>query len=128
LACSHLGNRASLVVPRLVYVAVCLKMTNRHSGRSGAVGNMAPAAGRNTKSTAETALVSSGPWHNRYLAWHCDWVALRVNPMPTSRVEQLKISKECVVYIVEQRELCALRTVCFENRVPTARTSSCAYC
>jgi hypothetical protein len=57
LACSYLGNRASLIVLRLVYIAVCLKITNRHFRRSGAVGNMASTAGQNTKSTAKTALV-----------------------------------------------------------------------
>jgi hypothetical protein len=68
LACSCLGNKASLVVLRLVYVAACLEMTNRRSERSEAVENMAPVAGRNTKSSAETALVSTpvsaGPWHS----------------------------------------------------------------
>jgi len=43
-------------------------MTNRRSERSEAVENMAPVAGRNTKSSAETALVSTpvsaGPWHS----------------------------------------------------------------
>jgi hypothetical protein len=82
LTCFRLGNRASLVVLGLVYVAVCLETPNMRSGRSGAVGNMALAAGRNTKSTAgqntDAAIVSAGgPWRNL--------VALRVNPMPTSK-------------------------------------------
>ena len=61
LACSRLGNRASLVVPRLAHVAACLEITNRRSGRSGVVGNTVPAAGRNTKSIAEaeTALAET---------------------------------------------------------------------
>jgi hypothetical protein len=54
-ACSHSEGRASLLVPGLVYVAAYLEMTNRRSGSSGAVENMALVAGRNTKSTAETA-------------------------------------------------------------------------
>jgi hypothetical protein len=109
LACSRLESRASLVILRLAHIAACLKMTNRRSGRSGAVKNMAPTAGRNTKSTAKaaktalaetalaetayakTALVSTSPWHRRYLAWHYDLVALRVNPMPTSRAKQKRV-------------------------------------
>jgi hypothetical protein len=70
-ACFRLGNRASLVVPGSVYVAVCLKTTNRRSGRSGVIENMALVAGRNTKSSTvetETTLVSSDLWHNQYLA------------------------------------------------------------
>jgi len=43
-------------------------MTNRRSRSSGVIENIAPAAGRNTKSSAETALVSTpvstGPWHS----------------------------------------------------------------
>jgi hypothetical protein len=61
LAYSCLENRAFLLIIRLVYVVVCLEITNRRSRRSRAVGNMAPAAGRNTKSTAEaeTALAET---------------------------------------------------------------------
>jgi hypothetical protein len=53
LACFCLGSIASLVVLRLAYVAAYLEMTNRRSGRSGVVENMAPVTGRNTKSTAK---------------------------------------------------------------------------
>jgi hypothetical protein len=54
-AYSHLEGRASLLVPGLVYVTAYLEMTNRRSGSSRAVENMALMAGQNTKSTAETA-------------------------------------------------------------------------
>ena len=87
MACFRPGNKASLVVLRLVYVAACLEMTNRRSGRSGAAESMALVAGRNTKSIAEgeTVSVLAGPWYSQYLAWYCDCVTLRVNPMPMSR-------------------------------------------
>ena len=56
-----MGSRVSLIVLRLAYVVVCLKMTNRRSKSSGAVESMALTASRNTKSTAkakaETALI-----------------------------------------------------------------------
>jgi len=62
--CSRSESRASLAVLRLAFVAACLEMTNRRSGSSGVVENMAPVAGRNTKSIAEAvadaALVSAG--------------------------------------------------------------------
>jgi hypothetical protein len=45
LAQFHLRNKASLVVSGLVYVAVCLEITNRRFKRSGAVGSMALIAG-----------------------------------------------------------------------------------
>jgi hypothetical protein len=64
LACSRSENRASYAVPRLAFVAACLEMTNRRSGSSGVVGNMASVAGRNTKSiadaVADAALVLAG--------------------------------------------------------------------
>ena len=60
MAYSRSENKASLVILRLAYVAAYLEMTNRHSGRSGAVESIALVAGRNTKSIAEgeTVLVS----------------------------------------------------------------------
>jgi hypothetical protein len=53
LACSYSENRAFYAVLRLAFVAACLEMTNRRSESSGVVENMAPVAGRNTKSIAE---------------------------------------------------------------------------
>jgi hypothetical protein len=68
LAYSHSRNKASLIILRLVYVAVCLEMINRRFERSGAVENIALITGRNTKSNAETVLismsVSASPWHS----------------------------------------------------------------
>jgi hypothetical protein len=64
LACSYLENRAFYAVLRLAFVAVCLEITNRRSENSGVVENMAPVAGRNTKSiakaVADAALVLAG--------------------------------------------------------------------
>jgi hypothetical protein len=55
LACSRSENRVFHAVLRLAFVAACLEMTNRHSGSSRVVKNMAPVASRNTKSIAEAA-------------------------------------------------------------------------
>ena len=61
--CSRSESRASLAVLRLAFVAACLEMTNKRSGSSRVVGNMAPVASRNTKSIAKAiadiALVSA---------------------------------------------------------------------
>jgi hypothetical protein len=59
LAYSYLGNRASLLILRLAYVAVYLKTTNRRFRRSGAVGNTALIASRNIKSIIKTTLIST---------------------------------------------------------------------
>jgi hypothetical protein len=50
-------TRASYIVLRLAFIAVRLKITNRYSGSSRIIKNMAPIAGRNIKSIAKADLV-----------------------------------------------------------------------
>jgi hypothetical protein len=53
LACSRSENRAFYTVLRLAFVVACLEITNRRSKSSRVVKNIAPMAGRNTKSIAK---------------------------------------------------------------------------